>query len=167
LLRSRIIRIRNIEEKPRIVPHAPVGGHQSDDEFLEAFESASVPAGRFPHEAHLRMAWLSVTRLGADAALERVTTGIRRLAAAHGHAPRYHDTLTRAWVCVVAHAEASAGHAAFDQLLATHPELLDRQLLLRHYSRERLFSPQARSRWLAPDLLGIPGGPGSDLPEIG
>ena len=35
-------------------------------------------------------------------------------------------------------------------------ELLDKHLLLAHYSRNVLLGPQARHEWVAPDRLPIP-----------
>jgi hypothetical protein len=128
----------------------------TDEEFLATFERGGFSAVEFPHRAHLRMAYLYIRQLGPASAADRLTTGIRRLAAAHGHVDRYHETLTRAWVDVVALAMARTRAETFEELLARHPELLDKHLLLAHYSREVLFSAQARAQWVAPDLVPIP-----------
>ena len=69
---------------------------------------------------------------------------------------RYHDTLTTAWARVVAHARRRDRDLGFDAFLAAHPRLLERDLLLAHYSRERLFSPAARAAFLEPDLVPLP-----------
>lgn len=134
-----------------------------DEEFLTAFERAGFDRHDFPHRAHLRMAWLYVRRLGLEGAVDRVTAGIRSLAEHHGQAARYHDTLTRAWVYAVAAADRP-DISTFDQFIDAHPELLDKNYLLRHYSAERLSSPEARAHWLSPDLAPIPGAP--DSPAI-
>src|SRR5262245_56534600 len=107
-------------------------------------------------------AW-HVARLGAEAALDRLRAGIRRLNAAHGTidaATRgYPETITRAYVRVIAAflggrppAESLDGSVA--ALLAG--PLAARDLLLRHYSRERLFSVAARRGWVEPDLEPLP-----------
>lgn len=127
-----------------------------DDEFLARFEAGAFSAAEFRHRAHLRMAYLYGRRHGVDAAVERATAGIRHLAAAHGHTALYHDTLTRAWVQVVALCMARTGAAGFDELIAAHPALLDKHLLLGHYSRGVLFGADARAHWVEPDLLPIP-----------
>jgi hypothetical protein len=57
-------------------------------------------------------------------------------------------------VRVIAH--HATGDTDFDGFLAAHPRLLDRDLLLAHYSRERLFSGAARARFVEPDLLALP-----------
>jgi hypothetical protein len=47
------------------------------------------------------------------------------------------------------------------EFVESHPELLDKQLLLRFYSPAVLSSPAARACWVAPDLNPIPGAPPS------
>jgi hypothetical protein len=48
-----------------------------------------------------------VRRHGLVDAEVRVTAGIQNFAAANGHTARYHDTMTRFWVRLVAHAVES------------------------------------------------------------
>jgi flavin reductase (DIM6/NTAB) family NADH-FMN oxidoreductase RutF len=132
----------------------------SDDRFLAAFHGDGFDRLAFPHRAHLRLAWLAVRRLGLPRSIEGVTSGIRALAAKGGHPGRYHDTLTRAWVYVVAAAIAARPDITdFDRFLEAYPALLDKDYLSRHYSAARLSSPEARRHWLAPDLEPIPGAP--------
>jgi flavin reductase (DIM6/NTAB) family NADH-FMN oxidoreductase RutF len=140
----------------------------SDEAFLATFDQAGFDRHSFPHRAHLRLAWLCVRRLGVERAVERVTSGIHSIAEKHGQASRYHDTLTRAWVYAVAAADAERPDLpTFDRFLDAHPELLDKNYLLRHYSAQRLSSPEARARWLSPDLQPIPGAPPAGLDEGG
>jgi len=134
-------------------------GDLTDEEFIETFEEAAFAPTEFPHEAHLRMAWIYVRHFGRAGAVERATAGIRRLAAAHGHAHRYHDTMTRAWVYLIAvHVDHSPA-AGFEAFLDASSDLRDRSLLLRHYTPTALSSPSARAGWVAPDSRPIPGAP--------
>jgi hypothetical protein len=129
----------------------------TDDEFLRAFFSLSLPNAAFHHRDHLRLTWLVVRRDGAAAAYGLVSAGIRRFAEAHGHADRYHETLTGFWVRMVAHAAVDAlGIEDFNDFVRSYPLLLDPQLPLRHWSREVLFGAAARAAWLEPDLLSLP-----------
>ncbi len=130
-----------------------------DDAFLATFERGEFGGDAFPHTAHLRMAWLYVTRLGAEAAIDRAAGGIRNLAKANGKPNLYHDTLTRAWVYLVADAITRTPSAGFDEFLAHNPRLLDKRLLLEYYSPDLLSSALARATWIAPDLAPIPGAP--------
>jgi hypothetical protein len=126
----------------------------TDDTFLHRFEACSLHA--FGHRDHLRVAFAYARRGGVEHAVARARDGLRRLTAAHGEAGRYHDTLTIAWARVVATLAAAADWADFDAFVAAHPRLLERDLLLAHYSRERLFSEAARARFVEPDLLALP-----------
>src|SRR5260370_14521800 len=72
----------------------------SDEDFIAAFEQGTLD--NFPHRSHVRMAWIYVRMLGLDMALERVCAGIKVFAARQRRSNLYHDTLTRAWVYIVA-----------------------------------------------------------------
>jgi hypothetical protein len=134
-----------------------------DDAFLATFERGGFGGDDFPHAAHLRMAWLYVTRLGAEKAIDRAAGGIRNLAKANGQPTLYHDTLTRAWVYLVAEALERTPSADFEGFLARNPQLLDKRLLLEYYSPDVLSSSQARATWIAPDLAPILGAPESSV----
>jgi hypothetical protein len=126
----------------------------TDDAFLARFEAGSLRS--FDHRDHLRVAFAYARRGGVDHAVDRARRGLRHIAAAHGEPERYHETLTTAWARVIAHHALAGGDAEFDAFLAAHPQLLRRDLLLGHYTRERLFSPTARARFVEPDLLALP-----------
>ena len=129
----------------------------TDDAFLARFEAGRL--GAFTHRDHVRLAFAYTRRGGVEHAIERARHGLRRFAAAHGQPERYHETLTIAWARVVAHHATDAGD--FESLVAVHPRLLDRELLFAHYSRELLFGPTARARFVEPDLLALPQRPRS------
>jgi hypothetical protein len=126
----------------------------TDETFLARFEATSLRA--FGHRDHLRVAFAYARRGGIEHAVARARAGLRGLAAAHGDPGHYHETLTTAWARVVAHHAVEHHDGGFDAFLAAHPHLLDRELLLVHYSRERLFSPAARARFVEPDLTALP-----------
>lgn len=128
----------------------------TDDDFLAAVARQGFAAHEFRHPDHLRLAYLAVRRHGAVTAETVVGDAIRALAHAHGHAAKYNDTLSRAWVRVVALAMSRHRGASFEDLLSAHPQLLDKHLLLEHYTRSALFGPRARVEWVPPDVLPIP-----------
>ena len=75
-----------------------------------------------------------------EEALRRLSNGIRRIGAEAGRPHAYHETITRAWFELVADVDNPS----------SHPELFDRTLLGRYYTRTRL--SEGRERWLEPDL---------------
>jgi hypothetical protein len=111
--------------------------------LLDDFEAGRTDATAFPHERHVEVAWGLSRRYPHDEALARLAEGIRGIAARAGVPGKYHETMTRAWFELVAQAES----------LQRHPELLDRSLLARYYSPERLEA--GRHEWLEPDLAAL------------
>jgi len=129
----------------------------TDSEFLDAFESGAIPPGDFHHQDHLRLTWLLLRRDGLAAGSDRVAGGIRHYAQGHGQGPRYHETMTRFWTWIVGHAIAAEPAVdSFPAFKAAFPLLLDKSLPFRHWSREAIFTSQARAEWVEPDLQRLP-----------
>ncbi len=129
----------------------------TDDEFVTAFLSGSLPNSQFHHRDHLRLTWVLIRLTGEEQAMKRVTSGIRYFATQHGHAAKYHETMTRFWVLIVGHMVAARPDiTTFDDFLTAFPMLLDKDLPYRHWRRETMFSPDARAHWVDPDILALP-----------
>lgn len=135
----------------------------SDDAFLTAFETGTLPASAWTHEAHVRMAWLYLTRLPYKEAVIRVRTGINYFNNAVLKKDNgYHETITIAFCCLIADARKQLllpdKSASLDDLKSQFPEFFDRKLsaLLRHYRHETLFHESARTSFVEPDLIPLP-----------
>jgi len=132
-----------------------------DAEFVDAFESLTLADDRFRHYDHLRLAWIFLREGTDDEAVERATariaTDIRRFAAHHGGAAKYHETMTRAYMhFVAAHVRSTPHIASFDGFAAIHPDLFDKRLALQFYGDALLQSDAARHGWVEPDLAPLP-----------
>ena len=138
---------------PVPAPHA-----SAVERLADAFEAATLPVAEWHHRAHLGVALVLLRRHGHDDGLDRLRAGIRRLNRAHGvpESPTrgYHETITRFWAHTVWRFLARAStDASLDELEARlWVEAGDRELPLRHWSRERLFSIEARGWWVDPDV---------------
>lgn len=130
-----------------------------DRRFHEDFEAGRVDPEDFNHRAHVRLAYCYLAENPADEAVELVRRALHGFLAHHGVDPaKYHETLTRAWVLAVRHfMDRSAPAASADAFIAANPALLDGSIMLSHYSRDRLFSAEARTAFVDPDLEKIPG----------
>lgn len=129
----------------------------ADEEFRASFERCEIPNHAFRHRDHLRLAWIHLRRSDPDTASVLVGESIRRFAEHHSAGRKYHETLSRAWVRIVALAIAETPDArGFDALLEARPHLLDKKLPLKHYTPRRLWSDLAREQWTEPDLLPFP-----------
>ncbi len=110
----------------------------------------------FGHRQHLELAWRYLATHDPDQAADAVAGAIRQVAAAHGQESRFHETITRSWVrCVAVHRERWPADT-FAEFLNRNPQLLDPDLLGHFYSPRLLGSPEARGRWVTPDLRDLP-----------
>lgn len=142
----------------------------TDDELIAGFEAGSL--AEFHHAEHVRLTIVYLARHGRDETLRRMTDGVIRLATLDGHPEKFHVTVTRAWVDLIESARSAHPHARdAAELVAACPALLDKNALLRFYSRESLDSEGAREGWVPPDRapriacdhtsVHLPGGPPS------
>lgn len=131
-----------------------------DVQLWQRFQTQDLAHAEWNHVAHVRTAYLHVSRYALDEAHLRMRAGIIRLNQRHGleESPErgYFETLTRVWLQLVrAAAHGSAPSDSLD-LLERCPELLDRTLPLRHYTKAVLMSARARAVFVEPDLLPLP-----------
>ncbi len=136
----------------------PTGTHGPLDAELAAILPAITgPAGQFRHRQHINLAFLAVRRYGMPDATGKICAWIRRIAVYERAPQKYHHTISRAWVEIVAHhVSADPVCADFDVFADRHPALLDKRLLSRHYRSSTLAADPARRGWVEPDLLPFP-----------
>ena len=132
-----------------------------DADLLQAFESCRLTPANFRHREHLRVAYLYLTRYPFEQAHAHFEAGVQRLLARLGApASHYHATITQAWFLAVHHFLRREGaKETSEEFLAAScaaSRLLDQQVMLTHYSAERLFSDTARAGFIEPDLDPIP-----------
>lgn len=131
------------------------GQHQA--ELAALLPEVTGPGGPFRHRQHVHLAFLAVRRYGMPDATARICDWIRRIAEYERAPQKYHHTVSRAWVEIVAHhVGADPDCADFDAFAGRHPALLDKRLLGRHYRSSTLAAEPARRGWVAPDLLPFP-----------
>ena len=137
-----------------------------DDASIEAIGegllSAKPRREAWTHEAHLAAcSWLVRARGDIDTERELPLIIAAYNAAVGGvndDTQGYHHTITQVYIAAVKAHLAEVGHdlplyKAVNALLLS--ERGSRDLLLRFYSKERLFSVQARRTFVAPDRLSL------------
>jgi hypothetical protein len=130
----------------------------SDRELVRAFERGTLTPAEFDHRAHVRLAYAYLAESNPDAAAAAMRQGLHGYLRHHGvDSAKYHETLTRAWILAVSYfMQRSSGAESADAFIDANPRLLDTQIMLTHYSASVLFSPEARARFVEPDLDPIP-----------
>jgi hypothetical protein len=144
--------------------HGPHGSHgPADAELAAILSEITGPTGQFRHRQHIHLAFVAVRRYGPAEATARICDWIQRIAEYERAPQKYHHTVSRAWVEIVAHhVHADPDCADFDAFAARHPALLDKRLLSRHYRSSTLAAAPARRGWVEPDLLPFPWSPAQD-----
>lgn len=135
---------------------------KTEDEIfriINLFEAAILPNEEWRHAEHLLMAMFYSLNNDFDSALTKMRDGINKLNEFHGVVTTlergYHETLTVFWVkTVYEHVETDRSKKILN-LANEIIEKFDTNYPLRIYSRERLFSVEARFEFVEPDLENI------------
>jgi hypothetical protein len=131
---------------------------QLDDQaFLSRFEDQTLDQGSFNHLGHLRLAWLYLERHDVATAIRRTCVGIENYATSKGATTKFHLTITNALVRIIAVRMQSMQDRSWPAFVAQNRDLVEdaMSVLGRHFSKNRLFSEQARITLVEPDLLPL------------
>jgi hypothetical protein len=140
-----------------VVPGAHGAHGARDGELAAVLAGISGPSGEFRHRQHINLAFYAVRRYGMPEAVGTICGWIQQIAAYERAPQKYHHTVSRAWVELVAHhVAADPGCADFAVFAERNPALLDKRLLGRHYRSSTLAAGPARHGWVEPDLLPFP-----------
>jgi hypothetical protein len=126
----------------------------TDNEFERQFADCTLDPGTFTHTSHIRLAWIHVRKYGIEQAIENLNTQIARYDGVHGDGTKFHKTLTVAAVYVVNHFACKSSTTGFDDFIMEFPRLTTgfRALIALHYSDHRLAHPEAKTKFVEPDL---------------
>lgn len=138
---------------------AEAGHHASPEAgqplLLDAFLDTTLPADQFHHREHVQVAWEFVRRYGMPTALAEFSAAIKRFADAKGATGLYHETITWAFLLLIADRRARCAGDSWEEFAAANEDLLawKPSILDRYYSKELLASDLARRTFLMPDRL--------------
>lgn len=145
-----------------VSPYVPFRSDNEVEEIVRGLEDLSLPKLKWTHHAHFAAAlWLLARRPEGENL--RVMPGmIRAYNVATGgentDSNGYHETITQASLRA---ARAFLTARSQKPLFEVCNELMESPLgrkdwMLTYWSRERLFSVEARREWMEPDILALP-----------
>lgn len=129
--------------------------------LIEQFLAKTLPKTQWTHEAHLRVGLWHVVNYGTEEAMsllrERIRAYNESVGTQNTDTSGYHESITRFYVLIITKFLCSVNRNVSidqmsDQLITAYG---DRNLPLKYYSREKLFSTEARLHWLEPDKCSI------------
>jgi hypothetical protein len=132
--------------------HSPVK-QLNDTEFLFQFENQTLDMRHFNHMGHLRLAWLYLSRYDVDSAVKLVCSSIQAYATSLGASRKFHLTITNALVRIMAKRRGNMQKKEWELFLLENQDLVNDAIsvLDQHFSKELLFSEQARTTLVQPD----------------
>ena len=125
-----------------------------DDQFEEKFKNCTLPPILFTHEAHLRLAYIHVTKYGLRKAISNLCFQIDDFERKFGDGRKFNRTVTVAAVKVVHHFMTKSKSIGYKNLLKDYPRLKGnfKSLIKTHYSLNIFIDKTAKHEYLEPDL---------------
>lgn len=117
---------------------------------LADFEAGRADPTTFSHREHVRMSYELLERYRFPEALFRLAKGLRQLAANAGVPGKYHETITVAFLALIAERRWHGGSEGWEEFAAVHPDLLQKELLAKIYDPAVLESSAARGTFILP-----------------
>jgi hypothetical protein len=139
-----------------------MNGHYKHQHQIEAvvrgLESCTTPAEDFPHRAHLTVATWYLANATVAEALEKMRTSILNFLDHYGIEGKYNETITRFWLLLVERClqGLEPDCSIVERTNAAIDALGDSRVMFEYYSKELLWSEQAKNGWVEPDLKPLP-----------
>ena len=122
-----------------------------DRDFLARLEAGTLPPAEFGHRGHLRAGFLYLRRHDFPGACVAMKRSIQAFAQQLGKATLYHETVTVAYLALIAERLAEEPpELDFDAFLARYPELTSHAYFRRYYPAGELDAPEARATFVLP-----------------
>ena len=127
----------------------------SDEEFEEKFSTNNFRPLWFTHEAHLRLAWIYITKYGSETAFEKYSSQLQEFANKYNADGKYNATVTFASIQIMKHFIDNSDTYDFQDFINDFPQLKTnfKQVLQTHYSGDIFTSKEAKKNILQPDLV--------------
>jgi len=121
---------------------------------LREFVRGELDPRDFPHSEHVRMGFEMLRRHDFAETSYRYCAALRTMTAKIGKPEVFHQTITLAFLALIAERLQAGAYAGFGEFAAANPDLMSRSVLASWYSQERLASDAARATFLLPDRPG-------------
>ncbi|MGH8095372.1 MAG: hypothetical protein ACREIF_18215 [Chthoniobacterales bacterium] len=118
--------------------------------LLADFEAGRVDPRNFPHRSHVEVSYELLERHRFPEALLHLASGLRSLAVKTGKPEVYHETITAAFLALIAERRLRGQYAGWDDFAERNPDLLEKECLRSWYEPDLLRSPVARRTFILP-----------------
>jgi hypothetical protein len=119
--------------------------------LLTAFLAGAIDNIAFRHADHVRVGFELLSTHDFATAAQAFSTALRAIAGRAGNPAGYHETITIAFLALIAERSAGSGFDGVEDFLQRNSDLLDKAILERWYAPERLRSAVARRVFILPE----------------
>lgn len=95
----------------------------TDAEFEKQFSDTTLLKKQFTHDAHLRLAWIHVSKYGEQQAILNLTSQIKAYVSKLGLAHKYVESTTIAAVRLVHSRYVKQPKASYSEFITSNPDL--------------------------------------------
>jgi hypothetical protein len=121
------------------------------EETLAAFLAGEIDPAAFGHADHVRVAFALLERCDFPRAAAMFSSALKAITARARGIGAYHETITVAFLALIAERRAAGGHLGYESFASANPELMDKTILTRWYTPARLGSSLAREVFILPE----------------
>ena len=127
----------------------------TDSEFEIGFQNCILHPAIFTHEAHLRLAWIHITKYGRDIAIKNICDQLIVFTEFVGAREKYNATLTVAAIHAVYHFLKKSKTGTFQDFIHEFPRLKYnfKNLMKFHYAADIFNLQRAKMQYIEPDLV--------------
>ena len=117
---------------------------------LERFMRGELDAASFAHRDHVRLGYEMLRRYDFPETLFYYSRALRTMTTRVGKPQVFHQTITVAFLSLIAERIDSADYPDFDAFAQANPDLFDKSALARCYPSRRLATDTARRTFVLP-----------------
>jgi hypothetical protein len=119
--------------------------------LVDAFLSGEIDAAGFRHAHHVEVAFGLLGRGSFLEAAASLSSGLKAITARAGHPGAYHETITLAFLALIAERRAALEGEDYQRFASANADLFDKTVLSRWYGPARLGSDLARRTFILPE----------------
>jgi hypothetical protein len=119
--------------------------------LLDSFLSGETDNRAFGHADHLRVAFELLQRQPFPQAAATFSSALKVITAKAGNPGAYHETITLAFLALIAERRVVGELNTYEDFARANSDLLDKSVLTRWYTPERLNSGAARKTFILPE----------------
>ena len=121
--------------------------------LLSAFLRGEIDNSNFHHDDHVRIGFEILRHHTFGDAAAAVSRSLRSITARAGRPEAYHETITLAFLSLIAERLAAGNYLDFESFAGANADLLNKSALERWYTRDRLGSELARKTFVLPGAV--------------